>query len=138
MRHVRPPIISAEVVHGRVGRNWTCPFCNSESTASAGNDDIGWIETPLRKREPRFICLGCCEDIYSTCATDSFTDHPYRDIVEQAAAREGYDVNVFRKICVEHQLQVIRERKQHESHPEYDERERHLTRLLQELASKAV
>jgi len=133
MRHVRPTIISAAEVSRQLARFYTCPFCGVESTSSVGNGDIGWVVTPLRRTGPRFICLGCCEDIYSTCASDSFADHPYRDIVEDAARKENCEPDEFRRICIQHQLEIIEERKQWEPHPEYDERQRSLKQLLQEL-----
>lgn len=133
MLHVRPDIISAQEVSRQVGREWQCPFCNSETTSSVGEQDIGWVSTPLRRKEPRFICLGCCEDIYSTCASPDYDTHGYRGVVQDAAKHEGVGEKEFRRLCIEHQHQIIRERQAREPHPEYEYRQQHLSKLLAEL-----
>ena len=110
MKHIRPRFVSGESVVATLGRPWTCPWCRSETTASDTAEDIGWVETPLRQSSPPYVCLGCCEDIYSTCVASDFKSHPYHDIVVDAAAVEGVSVQAFRRTCVEHQLELLTQR----------------------------
>ena len=87
VQHIRPYSISAEAVFQLLGQT-VCPYCGKHVADDLAKD-IGWIEGPIIRIPPRFICLGCCEDIYSTCAADDFATHPYRDIVVDAARIEG-------------------------------------------------
>ena len=130
MLHVRPNIISAQEVSRLVGHEWICPFCAAENTKSVGDDDIGWVATPLRRNKPSFICLGCCEDIYSTCASPDYDTHAYRGIVQDVAKQEGLSEIQCRRLCIEHQLRIIAERCQRELHPEYEYRHQHLQNIL--------
>jgi hypothetical protein len=58
----------------------------------------------------RFMCLGCCEDIHSTCASVNFDDHPYRDIVADAARSESLTVSEFRALCLRQQIKAGKQR----------------------------
>lgn len=60
------------------------------------------------------MCLGCCEDIHSTCASDDFESHPYKDIVDEAARDEGYTVDEFRKLCLQQQIAAGKQRLEQE------------------------
>ncbi len=103
MQHIRPYPVSGHEVINYLGKDWICPYCKSESPAT-GKDDIGWIPTPLHLSSKKYICLGCCEDIYSTCASDNFDLHPYKNIVIDAAQHEGCSVNEFRVQCIRQQI----------------------------------
>ncbi len=82
---------------------WRCPYCKVT--------DGPWVQTPLRQTEPNWICEGCCIDIYSTCLDREFNDNPYREIVAEAAQLEGISLLEARRICLEHQLSLIKERR---------------------------
>jgi len=134
MYSVFPERLTDEQVRQIVGRDWTCPWCRAESTHENRPEYGGWVYTPLRRHEPRFICLGCCDDIYSTCARPDFESHPYYDYVAEAAEIEGMDVSVFRLLCIRHQVELGKRKLQEgrgaswlPGHMEY------LERLLEEL-----
>ena len=110
IRYIVPERFRAEDVERMLGHGWLCPFCGAQSTSDKGDADTGWIETPLRQSGTKWICLGCCVDIYSTCLSADFDDHPYRGIVEQAARHESLGVARARRICLEHQRRVIEQR----------------------------
>ena len=132
MQHIRPyPVPGRDIVQ-LVGENWHCPYCHSESPTQ-NDDDIGWVPIPIESSPQRYMCLGCCEDIHSTCASDDFDSHPYKGIVEEAAKHEGYTVNEFRIICLQHQLRSGRERLQKEQDvARYNDRLKRLELLLEQ------
>ena len=103
--HVMPKAISGAELKNFLGKDYTCPFCLVESTKN--EIDIKWVETPLIKKSPRYICLGCCIDIYSTCISSQFENHPYKDIVADSAKIAGRDIKEFRRICLDHQREII-------------------------------
>jgi len=135
MRHVRPPKLSAARVFEKLGYHWTCPYCKAETTDVLSEKDIGWARVTVRQEGPMYICLGCCEDIYSTCAADDFDGHPYRDIVADAAALEGLSVGDFRRLCISDQLRSIALRSQTEGSEKYADRRMYLTRLFKAIAA---
>lgn len=106
--HVRPLRITTDAARAIAGSKYICPFCSAESTLPYSEYDIGWVNTPLLKSSPQLICLGCCEDIYSTCAAVDLLQHPYRHIVEKAARVAGRELNDFRDVCLRHQLDELR------------------------------
>lgn len=103
MKHIRPYPVSAQDVIDVLGSNWICPYCKSE-TPVVGDDDIPWVPVPIESTPQRYMCLGCCEDIHSTCATDDLDDHPYNDVVGDAAKSEGLSVSEFRVLCLRQQI----------------------------------
>ncbi|GIW98764.1 MAG: hypothetical protein KatS3mg111_2097 [Pirellulaceae bacterium] len=131
MRHIRPYMLDYDTVVAEFGRV-TCPYCESQSTDDR-ESDIGWVECPISHTPRRVICLGCCEDIYSACAADDFESHPYYNIVEAAAAKEGITVNKFRYECLQQQLRSAQERREKEATTKYDERAARLRRLVEKL-----
>jgi hypothetical protein len=130
MDHIIPTSISGKELKRICKKNYTCPFCLVESTKSIV--DIKWIETPLVKKKPKYICLGCCIDIYSTCMSTEFMAHPYKDIVEDAAQKVDLDMMVFRKICLEHQKKIIIERIDGKGGTHYNELLKKIDVLLNE------
>ena len=128
MKHVRPYSICGDQLLANQGLT-VCPYCESQSTDDL-TGDIGWVEGPILHKPPRFICLGCCEDIYSTCAADDFDGYPYHSIVEQAAEKEGTTVAQFRSECLKQQIRVAKERATREKTDKYNERVRRLEMLL--------
>lgn len=133
MKHVRPYTLDYDTVVAESGRT-VCPYCESQSTDDPQND-IGWVECPIRHTPRRLICLGCCEDIYSTCAADDFESHPYYDIVADAAVKEGISVDEFRYECLRQQLRAAQERREREATTKYDERAARLKQLLETLST---
>ncbi len=107
MKHVRPYPVYASTVIDALGCNWVCPYCNSESPIK-GDDDITWVPVPVESYPQRYMCLGCCEDIYSTCASDDFDGHPYNDIVADAAKSEGISVSEYRMSCLQQQIEAAK------------------------------
>ena len=99
-----PEAVSARQVEQIVRHSLECPYCKAERTNCGV--DIGWVISPLRQSEPRWICLGCCIDIYSTCLKDEFQNHPYYDLVEDIAKLEGLNVSELRKIALIHQFEI--------------------------------
>jgi hypothetical protein len=94
----------AEVLH-EAGRHWSCPFCQVQHVQD--QHDTGWVLCPIRSHRPRWVCLGCCIDIAATCRAEDFDEHPYRDIVVDAARQEGISLVEAREICLRHQLEVL-------------------------------
>lgn len=129
MLHVRPyPISSAKIIDnfGYV----LCDYCRSEST---DDTDATWIVCPISHSPPKFICLGCCEDIYSACAADNFAEHPFFQVVEDAAAKEELSVNEFRQQCLRQQLNAASERQSREQSDKYSRRAQRLKAIIQKL-----
>jgi len=50
--------------------------------------------------------VGCCIDVYSTCLSDEFDDHPYYGVVAEIAAKYGYSIDEVREVCLIHQRQL--------------------------------
>ena len=105
-RYIVPNRFTAQHVESDVGGEYICPFCQAQSTIAKGTADTTWIEMPFLKSYPKWVCLGCCIDIYSTCLSDRFEEDPYREIVEDAAKLAGYELDAFRRACLEHQLEI--------------------------------
>jgi len=126
MYHVRPGHMEAPAVRTVVGFDVTCPFCRVESTACT-NYDIGWVRSPLAPPEAPFLCLGCCEDLYSACAAADFEHHPYRKLVAQAAQATNISIKEFRRRCLIHQLETAKRELE-----KFYGRKQYLTRLLQQ------
>jgi hypothetical protein len=132
MKHVRPYWYDNKHVIAQRGPT-VCPYCESQSTGDAECDSAGWIECPIQNTPPRFICLGCCEDIYSTCASENFESHPFLGLVEDAAKKENITVAEYRVECLRQQLKAAEERRNREGTSKYDERAKNLTQLLKSL-----
>lgn len=109
MEHIRPYPVSGTEVIAVLGGEWLCPYCKSESP-TVGEEDITWVPVPIHSSPKRFMCLGCCDDIYSTCASVDFDDHPYKILVAAAAESEGLSVNEFRLLCLRQQIDAGRMR----------------------------
>ncbi len=109
MKHIRPYPVSGPKVIDILGGSWVCPYCKSESPIE-GDDDITWVPVPVESSPQRYMCLGCCEDIHSTCASDDFDGHPYNDIVTDAAKSEGLSVSEFRMLCLRQQIKAAKQR----------------------------
>jgi len=131
--YMTPPSIHGDVVFRILRGEWTCPWCQAETAKEDGANDIGWVETPLRSRSPRYICDGCAIDVYSTCARDDFETHPYKDIVREVAAMEGIPLDVFRRICVQDQVEIINSQLQKADSPDVQRRRNYLLALLKHL-----
>ena len=105
MRHIRPLKRDGRSVFAET-RQLLCPYCHSQGTLD--DTDIGWVPGPVNP--DNYICLGCCEDIYSVCASDEFDTNPFHELVEIAARVEGISTIEFRKRCVEQQISAGYER----------------------------
>ncbi|XZE43816.1 hypothetical protein SH467x_003392 [Pirellulaceae bacterium SH467] len=105
MKHIRPSKRDGRSVYSQT-KQTKCPYCQSQSTLDV--EDIGWVPGPLNRNT--YICLGCCEDIYSVCASDEYDTNPYRDLVEEAAKVEKVSTRMFRTKCIEQQIDAGNER----------------------------
>lgn len=54
------------------------------------------------------ICLGCCIDHQSVARSRDFDDHAYRDLYDALAAMTSDSVTTLRRICLNHQEEIIR------------------------------
>lgn len=135
MQHIRPyPVSGNDVLHA-LGSSWVCPYCQVESPTS-GEDDIRWVPIPIKCQPQRYICLGCCEDIHSTCASDEFDTHPYKDFVGDAAKKEGCTVEEFRILCLKQQIKSAGQRMHNSQETgKYEERLCRLKLLLNNISS---
>lgn len=131
MKHVRPYPIDGDRLLNEQGPT-VCPYCKSQSTSDLGAD-IGWVEGPIKHTPPRFICVGCCEDIYSTCAADDFEKHPYYSLVQEASAIEGITVTQFRYECLKQQIHIAQQRTACEKTDKYIKRAMRLKQLLRRI-----
>src|SRR5262245_46306439 len=101
---IKPFALSNSDLESVVRDRYRCPYCLVQTTS--GNTDIGWIECPMRRNRNKWICGGCFEDIYSTCIDSTYCSNPYRELVEQAAMKEGLTASEYRVRCVEHQISL--------------------------------
>lgn len=129
-RYIVPDKVWAEEIERVLGKVWTCPYCNAQSTRARGASDTGWVQTPLRQTSPPWICLGCCIDIYSACLSTDFAEHPYRDFLEAIGRREGLTLDSLRTICLEHQLRLATSRAEHAPDDRYESPRQRLRLLL--------
>lgn len=102
---IRPEIINAAEVTAKIGADYNCPYC-TQSTREE-DEDIGWGYCPMRPGIEKWICLGCIEDIYSTCLSLDYLSHAYRDIVQNAARQDGIDELTYRLLCLKEQLATL-------------------------------
>jgi hypothetical protein len=109
-RYVLPDRYTAEQVEALLCRHYLCPYCRSQSTTARGAEDTTWVETPLRMSGPKWICLGCCIDIYSTCLSEYFDEHPYKSLVDEVASLEKLKTSNIRDICLKHQSEIASRR----------------------------
>ena len=61
---------------------------------------------PPATSSPKWICLGCCIDIYSTFLDDDFGENPFNDIVREVAKRENLEIDEARSLCLKHQSEL--------------------------------
>src|SRR5262245_12901523 len=94
-----------------LGHELTCPFCSFHSTQSKSAYGPKWIDTPLVVNEPRFICDTCASEVYITCAHPDFLNAPGLDIVAEIAKKQSLSLQGFRRICLQHQLELIQQRR---------------------------
>lgn len=128
MDHIRPLKRNGHDVYSRTHQT-NCPYCNTQSTLD--EEDIGWVPGPVLSRW--YICLGCCEDIYSVCASDEYDTHNYREIVEEAAKVEGISPLEFRIKCIEQQIEAGQDRLKYSSNKDIQRRLHRLMSLLDKL-----
>lgn len=89
--------------------------------------------SPLRREEPRWVCITCYLGVYCACAGDAewFAGNPDRIVVERIARYEDLSVDDVRRIAWEHQLAIIQEeRKAGRGNGALDEFEAFLQKLL--------
>ena len=99
---IRPELIQSAELTIKMGGEYKCPYCTQ--TTRNEDEDIGWGFCPMRTGDAKWICLGCIEDIYSTCLSQDYMGHAYRDIVQNAAQLEGVDEITYRLRCLREQL----------------------------------
>jgi hypothetical protein len=133
MQHIRPYPVAARIVIDSLGKAWVCPYCKAEKPVD-GDDDITWVPVPIETIPQRYMCLGCCEDIHSTCASDNFEDNPYFGIVADAAKSERMSISPFRVLCLQQQISAGKQRIEKEQNVEkYFERLARLESLIKGL-----
>lgn len=103
---IRPDVVTGIQLTQMVGASYICPYCHAQSVTD-NDTSIGWVTCPMRPYPYRWICLGCFEDIYSTCLAVDYMAHPYRDIVQSAAKLDGLDEKSYRQKCLQHQLDIL-------------------------------
>jgi hypothetical protein len=134
VRYILPEVFDANFVKAQLGEDWRCPYCKAQSTSHDVESDTGWVETPLRRSKPQWICAGCCIDLYSASLSDSFAEHPYRDIVQQAADIEGVTLSEARRIIIEHQQAILRGRSSNTTkESRYSDVQEHIRTLLERI-----
>lgn len=102
---IRPELMTSAEVTAKMGAAYKCPYC-TQSTRLV-DEDIGWGVCPMRRGAAKWICLGCIEDIYSTCLSPEYLTHPYRDIVQNAAREDSLDENTYRLRCLKEQFETL-------------------------------
>lgn len=95
-----------------IRRPYVCEWCGTSKVPErrrgktiVPNDR--WIETPLRREEPRWVCITCFLDVYCACNSLRFEDSPDRRLVANVAASELMTTDEFRRRVWEHQLSVL-------------------------------
>lgn len=97
-----------------IRRRYVCEWCGTskvpEGRGRRGKTIVpndSWIETPLRRKEPRWVCISCFLDVYCACNSLEFETNPDRKLVAQVAESEGMTPDEFRRRALEHQLSVL-------------------------------
>jgi hypothetical protein len=127
---IRPEVIPGTQLAQMAGADYTCPYCHAQSVRET-DVDTGWVVCLMRSLSAQWICLGCFEDIYSTCLSIDYVNHPYRDIVQNAAKLDGLDEKTYRLACLKHQLAIL-ESSEYPPNPHTPSLE-YLERLIAEL-----
>jgi hypothetical protein len=104
--------ITNEELFAILGRPYLCPWCNRSKVPERR---LGkwiprnqyWVKTPLRRDEPKWVCIGCYIDVYCACNSLAFSQNPDRSLVVKQAVFEGLSTDDFRRIAWQHQLAVI-------------------------------
>lgn len=115
--YVHAGSLDNEALYARLGKAYVCEWCGTSKVPErrkggrviVPNDE--WIETPLRREEPRWVCISCFLDVYCACNSLKFEANPDRKLVAQVAAGEGMAPDEFRRGALEHQLSVLEERR---------------------------
>jgi hypothetical protein len=105
MKHIRPLKIDGKAVYIATKQRER-PYRRSQSTLDV--EAIGRVSSPADSR--KYICLGCCEDIYGACAGDDFGSSVYRELVDDAANVEEMAVQEFRRMCLKQQIETGNQR----------------------------
>jgi|GEM_PF-2403078 len=139
-RYTHPPEVTNEELLRLVGGPHVCPWCRrSRVPASRRNSPIAqnqyWVNTPLRRTGPMYVCVGCAIDVYSACNSSRFDTNMDRPLVEAVARGEGLTSEAFRRACWEHQMEIIREgRRSGTVEPGEEPLERRLLGLMEQNA----
>jgi hypothetical protein len=88
-----------------MGPQYRYPYCEVQ-WADAGAD-TGWLICPARPQAAKWICYGCFDEIYSTCLSADYENHPCRDLVQRAARKDGMNERAYRVRCLQHQLEIL-------------------------------
>jgi hypothetical protein len=105
-----PETYEAKKVHPT--GHYKCPLCDVQTTAD--EVDTGWVFCPMLDGEP--ICLGCCLDYQNVARLEDFTTNPYNDLFDEASHKTGNPADRLRRICLDHQEEILVARigKEHE------------------------
>ena len=128
-----PSRIAGSVLKARKRHGYVCPLCCASHTDELADNE--WVELSLPQRKPLPICLGCCIDIFNTSRIASFEDHPYFDIVANAAQFVGMSTDDFRYHCLQEQLRIIDSDPTKYTSPENQSVMSHIKDLLASLRS---
>ncbi len=85
---------------------YACRTCRHQTYPS--KNDAGWVRCPLVKNMP--ICLGCCIDIQGVTASEDFSSHPDKKILDKLTRSENKTLVRLRLICLDHQLALLNEK----------------------------
>lgn len=111
--YVHAGSINNKEMYARLGKAYKCEWCgtakvpDSRKIARVIVPNNEWIDTPLRREEPRWVCISCFLDVYCACNCLDFAANPDRRLVAQVAASEGMTTDEFRKKVWEYQISII-------------------------------
>ena len=109
-RWILPTPRSAEEVHKLIRREWTCPWCGSERVVARRRQGaLKWVELPVLRDEPKWVCEGCALEVYYACNADDFETHVELNRIKLLAAELSLSVREFRLQCLRHQIQLLGE-----------------------------
>jgi hypothetical protein len=91
-----------------------CLVCNSRSEGEAEHRE--WVLCPML--DQRSICLGCCLDYQGLARATDFETDPFRDLFVNLSQTTGKGVSQLRRICINHQREIVARRLSDPSEPD--------------------
>jgi hypothetical protein len=84
---------------------YSCPLCRVQTTSD--RVDTGWVYCPLLNNAA--ICLGCCSDYQKVARSETFDEHPFRDLFDVVRNLTRQSISSLRKTCLTHQEHIVQE-----------------------------